>query len=202
MLLIALAAVLRAGRTPAQRPSGERDTTARVRTPAAVVVFMVLSGVLQALYWIRQGGDFMHGRVLLAPLFCLLLPVAVIPLVLPAGVRLADLAGLVRGLPRELSRGLPAERSHRLAGAALALWLALAGWALWAANSPGMGRDATRVTYSGIVDERRFYSQATGHAHPLTAADYLDYPRMRAVLVAINNTPGRVAVSLEFENTV
>ena len=41
----------------------------------------------------------------------------------------------------------------------------------------------------GIVDERRFYAQATGHAHPLTAADYLDYPRMRAVLVALNNTP-------------
>ena len=52
-----------------------------------------------------------------------------------------------------------------------------------------MGSDATRVTYTGIVDERRFYSQATGHAHPLTAADYLDYPRMRAVLVALNNTP-------------
>jgi len=52
-----------------------------------------------------------------------------------------------------------------------------------------MGADATRVTYTGIVDERKFYSQATGHAHPLTAADYLDYPRMRAVLVAINNTP-------------
>ena len=52
-----------------------------------------------------------------------------------------------------------------------------------------MGADATRVTYSGIVDERRFYSQATGNAHPLTAADYLDYPRMRAVIEAINNTP-------------
>ena len=81
------------------------------------------------------------------------------------------------------------EKGNLLGGAVAALWLALAGWALWAANSPGMGRDATRVTYSGIVDERRFYSQATGHAHPLTAADYLDYPRMRAVLVAINNTP-------------
>ena len=69
------------------------------------------------------------------------------------------------------------------------LWLAVVGWSLWAANSPGMGADATRVTYSGIVDERRFYAQATGNAHPLTAADYLDYPRMRAVLVALNNTP-------------
>ena len=52
-----------------------------------------------------------------------------------------------------------------------------------------MGSDATRVTYTGIVDERRFYSQATGNAHPMTAADYLDYPRMRSVLVALNNTP-------------
>ena len=52
-----------------------------------------------------------------------------------------------------------------------------------------MGADATRVTYTGIVDERRFYAQATGKAHPLTAADYLDYPRMRAVIEAINNTP-------------
>ena len=76
-----------------------------------------------------------------------------------------------------------------LAGGMSALWMAVAGWALWAANSPGLGDDATRVTYSGIVDERRFYAQATGHAHPLTAADYLDYPRMRAVLVALNNTP-------------
>ena len=38
-----------------------------------------LRGVLQAVYWVRQGGDFMHGRVLLTPLFCLLIPV-VLPL--------------------------------------------------------------------------------------------------------------------------
>ena len=57
-----------------------------------------------------------------------------------------------------------------------------------------MGSDATRVTYTGIVDERRFYSQATGTAHPLTAADYLDYPRMRAVLVALQQHARRRAV--------
>ena len=131
-------------------------------------------GVVQALYWIRQGGDFMHGRVLLAPLFCLLAPVAVIPVGVPG---------------RSAITWFAREKGTLAGGITAALWLALAGWALWAANSPGMGTDATRVTYSGIVDERRFYSQATGHAHPLTAADYLDYPRMRAVLVAINNTP-------------
>jgi arabinofuranosyltransferase len=154
------------------RPPPGYDWKARiVQSPTAVVIFMIASGLLQAIYWIRQGGDFMHGRVLLTPLFCLLAPVAVVPMVLPDGTRMARGAG------------------YLFVGATGVLWLAVAGWSLWAANSPGMGSDATRVTYSGIVDERRFYSQATGNPHPLTAADYLDYPRMRAVLVALNNTP-------------
>jgi len=181
VLLIALGAMLVAGRLgPGGReddPGGGRRTqtrlAARVQSPAAVVAFMVLSGLVQGLYWIRQGGDFMHGRVLLAPMFCVLAPIAVVPVMVPVG----------GWLHRERDKG------YLLGAAASALWLVLAVWAVWAANSPGMGRDATRVTYTGIVDERRFYSQATGHAHPLTAADYLDYPRMRAVLVAINNTP-------------
>jgi len=133
-----------------------------------------VSGLLQAFYWIRQGGDFMHGRVLLAPLFCLLAPVSVIPVPVPDGPDGND-----------YSR----ETGYWLAAAASLLWLGIAGWSLWAANSPGMGDDATHVTYSGIVDERRFYAQATGHAHPLTAADYLDYPRMAAVMTALDNTP-------------
>jgi arabinofuranosyltransferase len=174
VLLAGLALVVSAGRRKGIRysPALAHGPLARsVQSPAAVVVFILVSGLLQALYWIRQGGDFMHGRVLLAPLFCLLAPVAVAPVVFPDGTRLSREAG------------------YWLAGAVSALWMAIAGWSLWAANSPGMGDDATRVTYSGIVDERRFYAQATGHAHPLTAADYLDYPRMRAVLVALNNTP-------------
>jgi arabinofuranosyltransferase len=176
VLLIGLAvmAMLLCGR-PAwvnrQAPAGAGWLARAVQSPSAVVVFMLISGVLQAVYWIRQGGDFMHGRVLLTPLFCLLAPVAVIPLMLPDRRRMARGAG------------------YLYAGATGVLWLAVVGWALWAANSPGMGADATRVTYTGIVDERRFYAQATGHAHPLTAADYLDYPRMRAVVTAIENTP-------------
>jgi arabinofuranosyltransferase len=152
-------------------PPGYGWLARRVQSPSAVVIFMVVSGLLQALYWIRQGGDFMHGRVLLTPLFCLLAPVAVVPMALPDGAQMPRGAG------------------YLFAGATGVLWLAVGVWSLWAANSPGMGSDATRITYTGIVDERRFYSQATGNAHPLTAADYLDYPRMRAVLVALNNTP-------------
>ena len=176
VLLVALGLVLTATRT---RPWWIRHEVSRdhgpvaraVQSPPAVVAFILVSGLLQAVYWIRQGGDFMHGRVLLAPVFCLLAPVAVIPVIKPDGTRFSREAG------------------YLLAGATTVLWGTVVAWSLWAANSPGLGEDATKVTYSGIVDERRFYSQATGHAHPLTAADYLDYPRMRAVLVALNNTP-------------
>jgi arabinofuranosyltransferase len=154
-----------------QVPRGYGWLRRTVQSPPAVVAFMVLSGLIQGIYWVRQGGDFMHGRVLLTPVFCVLAPVAVIPLVLPDGTRFTR------------------ETGYLLAAATSVLWAAVVGWSVWAANSPGMGADATRVTYTGIVDERRFYSQATGHAHPLTAADYLDYPRMRAVLTALENTP-------------
>jgi arabinofuranosyltransferase len=175
-LLVALALVLLVTRgrpwwIRREPPRGYGRLARMVQSPAAVVFFIVLSGLLQAAYWIRQGGDFMHGRVLLTPLFCLSAPVAVIPVLLPDGTK--------------FSRGT----GYQLAGVTLVLWAAVVGWSLWAANSSGMGADATRVTYSGIVDERRFYAQATGNANPLTAADYLDYPRMRAVIVALNNTP-------------
>ena len=184
ILLVALSLVLLAGRTARghQIESSDQRTwlARRVQSPTAVVAFMLVSGLVQGLYWIRQGGDFMHGRVLLAPAICLLAPISVIPVVLPEG---AGSPGVSRDTWFAWKTG------HLLGGVTAALWLAVAGWSLWAANSPGMGSDGTRVTYSGIVDERKFYSQATGHAHPLTAADYLDYPRMRSVLVAINNTP-------------
>ena len=43
------------------------------------------------------------------------------------------------------------EKGNLLGGWPHRLWLALVSWALWAANSPGMGRDATRVTYPGSL---------------------------------------------------
>ncbi|HEX5144897.1 MAG TPA: flagellar motor control protein ZomB [Mycobacterium sp.] len=176
VLLIGLTLVLLATRTHPwwvhhALPRGSGWLARTVQSPAAVVILFVGGGLLQALYWLRQGGDFMHGRVLLPPIFCMVAPLALIPVARPDGTRFSREAG------------------YLLAGATTVLWAAVMGWSLWAANSEGLGNDGTKVTYSGIVDERRFYSQATGHAHPLTAADYLDYPRMRAVLVAINNTP-------------
>ncbi len=67
LLLAALGLVLWPSRAAVQgsrRAIDEGGPLARtVQSPAAVVVFILVSGLLQALYWIRQGGDFMHGRV-------------------------------------------------------------------------------------------------------------------------------------------
>jgi arabinofuranosyltransferase len=104
----------------------------------------------------------MHGRTLLPALFLLLLPVAVVPI--------------------PLRRGIVALVS------CTALWLGVVVWAIFAATTTGMPQGTT-VGRSGIVDERAFYSENTGHRHPILASDYLDYPRMRAMVQTIENTP-------------
>ena len=50
------------------------------RSPARVLVIVtVVASLVHALYVVRLGGDFMHGRMLLPALFALLMPVAVVP---------------------------------------------------------------------------------------------------------------------------
>ncbi|WP_410647392.1 hypothetical protein [Amycolatopsis sp. cmx-4-54] len=49
------------------------------RTFVVLSAVPVAGSVLLALYVIRVGGDFMHGRMLLPALFCLLLPVLALP---------------------------------------------------------------------------------------------------------------------------
>lgn len=51
-----------------------------LRTPAMAVTLLVICALVHFLYVIRVGGDFMHGRMLLLPLFAILLPVSVIPI--------------------------------------------------------------------------------------------------------------------------
>jgi len=80
-------------RSPAR--TDQRRVRRLVQCPPVVIAFFVGSGLLQAAYWIRQGGDFMHGRVLLTPLFCVLLPVAAIPIVLPDRTTRSREAGAV-----------------------------------------------------------------------------------------------------------
>jgi arabinofuranosyltransferase len=50
-----------------------------IRT-AVVVAAPLVSAALLTLYVVRVGGDFMHARMLLPALFCLILPVAAVPL--------------------------------------------------------------------------------------------------------------------------
>ncbi|WP_342318575.1 hypothetical protein [Corynebacterium mayonis] len=46
---------------------------------AAIVLLVVGCALVHVLYVLRVGGDFMHGRMLLLPLFALLLPVMALP---------------------------------------------------------------------------------------------------------------------------
>ncbi|MFE3759078.1 flagellar motor control protein ZomB [Nocardia tengchongensis] len=138
-----------------------------LRTPAAVVALTLGSGLLLTGYEIRVGGDFMHGRTLLPPLFCLLLPV----MMLPSGSPASD--------SRRADAGFPL---------ALAAFAGIVGWALFAAGTTAI-QTGNRITPSGIADERLYYVQTTGHAHPIRAEDYLDYPRIRAMVRDLARTP-------------
>ncbi len=182
LLVLAAIAVFylrsRRGSSPAAgRDSGEttrlRAVQQRLRTPGAVVALMLVGGLLLVVFNIRVGGDFMHGRMLLPQLFILLLPVSMLPVKLP-GEAVAERG--VRGLAR-WSFALP-----------LAAWAVTMGWALFAADTVA-NTSGSQLSATGIVDERIYYVLNSGHDHPVLAEDYLDYPRMRAMVEAIENTP-------------
>lgn len=141
-----------------------------LHSPAAVVTLVLVSGFILTVYALRVGGDFMHGRMLLAQLFLLLLPVAVVPIRLPQG---------------GLRAATAADWSFAVVLFAL---LGTAGWALFAANTTAI-KSGTKITASGIVDERVYYVLNTGHDHPILAEDYLDYPRIRPMVDNIAETP-------------
>ncbi|MFN3602344.1 MAG: arabinosyltransferase [Dietzia sp.] len=143
----------------------------RVRsTPVVTIAFLVVAVVMLA-YVTRVGGDFMHGRVLLPSLFLFLLPVSVVPL--PVGP----------------ARGADDARVRRVAVPVVAgAWLVVVGWAVTVQVVQDPFRDEPEsITAAGIVDERQYYIQRTGHKHPLLADDYLDFPRMRALVREVSN---------------
>ncbi|WP_028476023.1 flagellar motor control protein ZomB [Nocardia sp. CNY236] len=142
----------------------------RLRSPSAVVAVFVVAGLLLTLYALRVGGDFMHGRMLLPQVFLVLLPVAVLPLSRPRA-------------------SLHAMRSGDWSFAVLAgAVVGTSGWALFAAGTTAI-TSGTEISSTGIVDERVYYVLQTGRDHPILAEDYLDYPRVRAMVDDIAATP-------------
>jgi arabinofuranosyltransferase len=121
------------------------------RAAAVLVSATVIGGVVAALFVIRVGGDFMHGRMLLPALFALMAPVMALPVEVRSG--------------------------WAVAFAVLGVWAVVCASALRApyAGSPVL-RPGQRIT-----DERAYYvAQAGGHEHPLTLADYATTAGARA----------------------
>ncbi len=151
----------------------------RLRSRAGVVALIVLAASLHVLYVVRVGGDFMHGRMLLLPLFALLLPVTVMP-VLDVRAR-AVLPAVLLGL----------------GAAAVVVWAVVVGLRAhpvdWQAYEDGE---------LGIVDEREFWTNATRRDPgdpPRTAEDFLPAKAMGNWGEAVDHalaTDGAVMVSV------
>ncbi|GAC70985.1 arabinosyltransferase AftB [Gordonia soli NBRC 108243] len=198
-------AVVGAGDAAADADRGRfarlRGWSERLQSPTAVVVVVVLAGFIGGVYWLRQGGDFMHGRVLLVPLFILLLPVMILPITVPGHLRAAfrrapaadddtddtDDTDGTEDAARAADRAAARRPRLQLAGsvALAAMWVTTLVWAITSHQNvlPNAGIDIGR---SGIVDERRFYVTNMGIENPVTAKDYLDYPRMHAMVEKID----------------
>lgn len=130
----------------------------RVRSRTGVIALILAAAGLHILYVIRVGGDFMHGRMLLLPLFALLLPLMVVPVV--------DLSRRDSGL----ARWAPV--------AALGLGFFVLLW--WTVATVDRGHEVDWQEYEegelGVVDEREFWTNATRREPgdpPQTADDFL-----------------------------
>ncbi|MFC6146704.1 flagellar motor control protein ZomB [Corynebacterium nasicanis] len=161
-LWLALALLVALGAVTLWRLSASPATEKlRLRSPLAVTLLIFAAGTIHLLYVLRVGGDFMHGRMLLLPLFALLLPVALVPL--------SDL-----------------RRTSVRMDALAALGLAAVCW--WSVSTTLTGHPVdweTDYEELGIVDERDFWTFATfrdKNDPPRFATDFLtakamnDYP--------------------------
>ncbi|MCX4096629.1 hypothetical protein [Nocardia sp. alder85J] len=178
----------------------------RLRAPGVVVALVLLGGLALVVFELRVGGDFMHGRMLLPQLFCLLLPVSVLPVRVPLRRAAGDVPRRAAGdvprraagdVPRRAAGDVPRRAAGdaapdraatRLAAVTGVAWLAVVVWSVLVTNSTGNNSGAN-ISSTGIVDERIYYVLNSSHQHPVLAEDYLDYPRMRAMVQDIAATP-------------
>lgn len=143
--------------------------SARLQTPATAVIIMVVCALLHFTYVIRVGGDFMHARMLLIPLFAILLPVALVPLT-------------------DVRKGFEGKSDSRavqwiqpvVVGAGVVF---AAGWAINAVNNP-VAFSTDDVDNKGeihVVDERSFWMHMTDTSPqdpPLYAHQYMNMDLM------------------------
>lgn len=79
VVLVAAVLLWLGGSGPSFVADANSSRLQRLVQPATPVAILVVCGLLHVLYVVKVGGDFMHGRMLLIPLFALLLPLAVVP---------------------------------------------------------------------------------------------------------------------------
>lgn len=116
----------------------------RDRLGTMVLAVPVICAILHAIYVIRLGGDFMHGRFLLPTLFAFLLPMAAVPVWPSMRVRLL---------------------------ASIALFTPVLVWAIVSATSFAFSAEMLDDDLE-ISDERGFYVEGTGDPNPITIHDY------------------------------
>jgi arabinofuranosyltransferase len=118
------------------------------RDGLVLVALLVGAALAHVLYVVRVGGDYMHARMLLVPLFALCCPFAVVP------------------LPRSSARR----------GAAIGTLTVMGGWALLvllALRAPDPGGFFDEAS---IAEQRVFYTQLAGAEHPVTLDDWRRSP--------------------------
>lgn len=134
-----------------REPSAHQSGRVGLRRPATVISLVLVAGIIHVLYVIRVGGDFMHGRMLLLPLFTLLLPVAVVKVWSP---------------------------ERKIAWPQLATLGLFAGTVWWSVSTVLGGHPFTVPkelnAEINIVDEREFWTQfAKRDTPPMEAKDFL-----------------------------
>lgn len=152
----AVAAIAVAGRRRPGRPT------------LLVVGAPVVAALLEGLYVVRVGGDFMHGRMWLAPTLLALCPVLLVP----------------------------ARKATAVAAAALVVWAGVGVFTFGGANKDTANpQSPPEPFYRWVWDEHKVYVDWTGHAHPTQAAQHVDGdPALPAEVHRAAAAPGRTMV--------
>ncbi|MGI8710109.1 MAG: hypothetical protein ACR2LA_03835 [Acidimicrobiales bacterium] len=157
------------------------------RRHQVAVLVLPVAAVLHAAFLIRAGGDYIHARLLLPPLFSLLAPFALLPLPVAATES-----------RREPARGSPPARLSRRrvpssAVAALAVLL-LAGWGV--VTAAALRKEAATLSGRTLVADGRLAAVGPlADPHPVTAEsmgwgrDSAAARRLRAAPVSFGGHP-------------